>query len=287
MRLRSLSGAQKFGFKVKLAHLGKKFFDIVKNPRFGHGKNMNPCIDCRLIMIDEVKHYLDMAGGDFIITGEVLGQRPMSQTSLTRSIWSPENVVSMADWCARLSGRLLAADTARKRRENQTRMAAQYRGAFPPTPNELAEEFGLTNYPSPASGCLLTDKRYSDRLRDLLKFSVNPEFNDLNLLRVGRHFRLGPNTKLVVGRDEPENLAIESLALSADSILEVVDIKSPIGLIRGEISSEDLAMAASLVARYSDGKKESELKVEIRAGGQSRILETSPALDLFIEKIRI
>src|SRR3989339_1099493 len=100
--------AQKFGFKVKLAHLGQKFLDIVKNPRFGHGKNMNPCIDCRLTMIGEVKHYLDMIDGDFVITGEVLGQRPMSQRRFTLDLIARE--CGLEGRLVRpLSGRLLPA----------------------------------------------------------------------------------------------------------------------------------------------------------------------------------
>jgi tRNA-uridine 2-sulfurtransferase len=278
--------AEKFGFKVKLAHLGQRFFDIVKNPRFGHGKNMNPCIDCRLIMIDEARHYMEMTGADFIITGEVLAQRPMSQRRYSLDLVARE--CGLAGKLVRpLSGRLLPPTIPEKEGKIKREWLLNIEGRSRKRQMDLAAEFGLTDYPTPAGGCLLTDVNYSNRLRDLLKYNPDPEFNDLNLLRVGRHFRISPKAKLVVGRDEPENDVIESLKLASDIILEAVDFKSPIGLLRGEISDEDIALAASLVARYSDGKREVSLKVETRFDGQSNILETSPALDVFMEKIRV
>jgi tRNA-uridine 2-sulfurtransferase len=278
--------AEKFGFKVKLAHLGQRFFDIVKNPRFGHGKNMNPCIDCRLIMIDEARHYMEMTGADFIITGEVLAQRPMSQRRYSLDLVARE--CGLAGKLVRpLSGRLLPPTLPEKEGKIKREWLLNIEGRSRKRQMDLAAEFGLTDYPTPAGGCLLTDVNYSNRLRDLLKYNPDPEFNDLNLLRVGRHFRISPKAKLVVGRDEPENDVIESLKLPNDLILEAVDYKSPIGLLRGERSDEDIALAASMVARYSDGKREASLKVETRITGQINILETSPAPDVFIEKMRL
>jgi tRNA-uridine 2-sulfurtransferase len=278
--------AQKFGFKVKLSHLGQKFFDIVKNPRFGHGKNMNPCIDCRLIMIAEVKHYIDMAGGDFVITGDVLGERPMSQRRFALDLVARE--CGLEGRLVRpLSGQLLPPTIPEKEGKIKREWLLNIEGRSRQRQMRLAEEFGLTEYPSPAGGCLLTDKRYSDRLRDLLKSNPETDFNDLNLLRVGRHFRLGPKTKLVVGRDESENNIIQSLYLSDDILLEAIDFKSPLGLLRGEINDNILDQAASIVARYSDGKDEANLSVEIRSSKGQGQLRPSPALDLFLESSRI
>jgi tRNA-uridine 2-sulfurtransferase len=278
--------AQKFGFKVKLAHLGQRFVEIVRNPRFGHGKNMNPCIDCRLVMIDEARHYMEMVGADFIITGEVLGQRPMSQRRFAMDLVTRE--CGLAGKLVRpLSGRLLPPTIPEKEGKIKREWLLDIEGRSRKRQMHLAAEFGLTEYPSPASGCLLTDKRYSDKLRDLLKYKPDADFNEINLLKIGRHFRLGPKTKLVVGRDEPENKAIESLTLQNDYILEAVDFESPIGILRGEINDEFVGTAASLVARYCDGKKEKALKVEVRNAGQVRNLETSPASDWLLEQIRI
>ncbi len=278
--------AQKFGFKVKLAHLGQKFLDIVKNPRHGHGKNMNPCIDCRLIMIGEVKHYLDMVGGDFVITGEVLGQRPMSQRRFTLDLIARE--CGLEGRLVRpLSGRLLPPTVPEKEGLIRREWLLDIEGRSRRRQMELAREFGLTTYPSPASGCLLTDKRYSDRLRDLLRHNPDTDFNDLNLLRVGRHFRLDPATKLVVGRDENENNIIESLRLDTDTILEATDFKSPVGLLRGVATPAIMNQAASIVARYSDGKDQARVNVVHRTPTGSGLLEAFPASTLLLEQVRI
>jgi tRNA-uridine 2-sulfurtransferase len=224
--------AEKFGFKVKLAHLGEKFLEIVRNPRFGHGKNMNPCIDCRLLMISEANQYLKMAGGDFIITGEVLGQRPMSQRRYSIDLVARE--CGLGGRLVRpLSGQLLPPTLPEKEGLIKREWLLNIEGRSRKRQIELAREFGLTDYPNPASGCLLTDKRYSDRLRDLLNSKPDVNFNDLNLLKVGRHYRLDQKTKIVVGRDEAENNIIQSLCLEKDLLFEAIEYNSPLGLLRG------------------------------------------------------
>jgi tRNA-specific 2-thiouridylase len=278
--------AEKFGFRVKLAHLGQRFVDIVRNPRFGHGKNMNPCIDCRLVMLDEARHYMEMAGRDFIITGEVLGQRPMSQRRFTIDLIARE--CGLEGRLVRpLSGRLLPPTIPEKEGLIKREWLLDIQGRSRKRQMELAAEFGLSEYPNPAGGCLLTDKNYSNRLRDLIKYKPDLDFGDLNLLKVGRHFRLGPNTKLVVGRKESENLAIESLFQAGDFLLEAIDFKSPLGLLQGQINEKFIGAAASIVARYCDGKREACLRVEVRNPSPVKILETTPAADSFIGAIRL
>jgi len=278
--------AHKFGFKVKLAHLGQKFIDIVKNPRYGHGKNMNPCIDCRLTMIGEVYHYMKMAGGDFVITGEVLGQRPMSQRRFTLDLIAKQ--CGLEGRLVRpLSGRLLPPTLPEKEGLIERQWLLDIQGRSRKRQMQMAREFDLTEYPSPAAGCLLTDKRYSDRLRDLLRHNPETDFNDLNLLRIGRHFRLSPTTKLIVGRDEMENNMIETLFLENDVLLEASDFKSPLGLLRGRGVVEDLENAAAIMARYCDGKNEGRLAVKYWNATQNGVIETSPTTDFFIEQVRI
>lgn len=278
--------AEQFGFKVKLSHLGQRFVDIVKNPIYGHGKNMNPCIDCRLVMLDEAGKYMEMTGADFVITGEVLGQRPMSQRKFALDL--------VADKCGLegrlvrpLSGRLLPATAPEKDGLISREWLLDIQGRTRKRQMALADEFGLKEYPSPAGGCLLTDKRYSDRLRDLLKYKHETDFNDLNLLRVGRHFRLGSETKLVMGRDETENEMIESLMQKGDWRLETPDFGSPVGLLRGRSDNDTLKLAASVVARYSDGKNERSLRVTYRYDGGDGSLDTAPANEGELAGIRI
>jgi tRNA U34 2-thiouridine synthase MnmA/TrmU len=278
--------AEKFGFKVKLAHLGERFIEIVKNPRYGHGKNMNPCIDCRLLMLEEAKEYMAMAGGQFVITGEVLGQRPMSQRRYSLDLVAKK--CGLEGRLVRpLCGRLLPPTLPEKEGLIKREWLLDIEGRSRKKQMALAEEFGLIEYPNPAAGCLLTDVRYSDRLRDLLKYNPDPDFNDLNLLRVGRHFRLSDRAKLVVGRDERENDLIESLRRPDDSIMEVLEFGSPIGLLRGEADQTVMRTAASVVARYCDGKNEPLLCVTYTGHDGDGNLETAPAGEAELEEIRI
>ena len=278
--------AQKFGFKVKLSHLGEKFVEIVKNPRFGHGKNLNPCIDCRLLMLNEAKQYMEMAGGDFIITGEVAGQRPMSQRRFALDLIT--RVCGLENRLVRpLSGKLLPPTLPEKEGLIQREWLLDIQGRSRKRQMALAAEFGLIDYPNPAGGCLLTDKNYSDRLRDLLNSNPDIHFEDLNLLRVGRHFRLDKMAKLVVGRDEHENDIIQSLSHNDDYLLEAPDFKSPVGLLRGIKGNAILDMAASIVARYCDGKSEKKLKIIFKNSSIDGELETSPASDLLVKSVRI
>ena len=282
--------AEKFGFQVKLAHLGQRYVDMVKNPRYGHGKNMNPCIDCRLVMIDEAKDYMEMSGGQFIITGEVLGQRPMSQRRFTLDLVA-KNCGLEGRLVRPLSGRLLPPTLPEKEGLIEREWLLDIEGRSRKRQMALAEEFGLTDYPNPAAGCLLTDQRYSDRLRDLLKYNPDPDFNDLNLLRVGRHFRLSETARLVGGRDERENAMIEQLRQPGDLILEVKEFGSPLGLLRGEADEAVMLTAASVVARYCDGKNEPLLRVTYVGRNsdpaQGGTLETAPAVEKQLETLRV
>lgn len=278
--------AEKFGFKVKLAHLGQRYIDMVKNPKYGHGKNMNPCIDCRILMIDEVKTYMELAGGQFVITGEVLGQRPMSQRRFTLDLVARE--CGLQGRLVRpLSGRLLPPTLPEKEGLIKREWLLNIEGRSRKRQMALAEEFGLKEYPTPAAGCLLTDKRYSDRLRDLLKYKPETDFNDFNLLRVGRHFRIAPDAKLVVGRDQAENQVIESLMQQGDYRLEAPDFGSPVGLLRGVADDRNLRIAASVVARYSDGKDQRSLIVIYHNHGHEGSLQTAPAVEAELGGIRI
>ena len=252
--------AKKFGFGVKLCHLGEKFVEIVKNPRFGHGKNLNPCIDCRLIMLQEANQYMSIAGGDFIITGEVTGQRPMSQRRFALDLITRECGLD-GKLVRPLSGKLLAPTIPEKEGLIKRDWLLDIEGRSRKRQMALAEEFGLTEYPNPAGGCLLTDEEYSKKLRDMLTDHPDIDFNDLNLLRAGRYFRLGQKSLLVVGRDEAENGKLESLYRDGDVKLEAPDFKSPVGLLRGIADNYILDMAASIVARYSDGKNEKIVKI--------------------------
>lgn len=282
----SSQNARKYGFEVKLCHLADDFISIVKNPKYGHGKNMNPCIDCRILMLREARGLMEMTGADFVVTGEVLGQRPMSQR---------RDTFPLIDREAGLEGRVLRPLSAKLLKPTAPETSGivdreglcGFRGRTRRPQMALAEGFGLRDYPAPAGGCLLTDPAYSYRLRELLAHNPDPAMRDFHLLRLGRHFRLSGGLKVVVGRHKEENAKIETLAKSGDYLLRVEDFGSPVTLLSGLAGPEDVMAAASLCARYSDAKHLPEVKVTVLRGGESNELFVKPALEQFIESLRI
>lgn len=282
--------AARFGFTVKMCHLADKFTEIVKNPKFGHGKNMNPCIDCRILMLKEAKELMRMTGADFIVTGEVLGQRPMSQRADT---------FPRIDREADLEGLVLRPLCAKHMKptkpeleglvDREQLMGIVGRGRRPQI--ALAEELGLTEYPAPAGGCLLTDKNFSHRLRELLEHVPDPSLKELHLLKVGRHFRPPGGEKFIVGRDEGENARLEYLADSEDLLLDVMDVASPITLIPARASEEEISFAAATCVRYSDEKKKPEVMVAVMKGAGNRRVEyeitVSPTSNKALDRVRV
>jgi len=279
--------AKEFGFRVKLSHLADKFIEIVKNPGFGHGKNMNPCIDCRILMLREAKVFMDLIGADFLVTGEVLGQRPMSQRKECFPLVDREAGVEGLV-LRPLSAKLLPPTTAELKGLVDREYLHDFNGRTRRPQMNLAAELGLTDYPSPAGGCLLTEPSYACRLRDLLRYNSTPGLRELHLLRVGRHFRTSPECKIIVGRNEAENEKIIALASSEDTLMSVEDIGSPTTIITGRVSDNEIMTAASLTARYSDAKHLSRVEVTVSTlRGISYKLMCIPATDDLIEGCRV
>lgn len=276
----------KFGFQVKLAHLSDKFLEIVKYPKHGHGKNMNPCLDCRILMLKEAKEFMKIIGADFLITGEVVGQRPMSQR---------KNCFPMIDKAADvkglvvrpLCGKILPVTIPEEKGLITREMLLDFNGRSRKPQMALAEEFGLTEYPAPAGGCLLTEPNYSYKLRELLDHIKDPEYKDINFLRVGRQFRFSPECKIIVGRNNDENEAIKSLSDPDDYKLRVPGHGSPLTVILGNANDEAIVLAASICARYSDAGRRSEVSVLVTKGDARYNLNVQPAGEEIIELYRI
>ncbi|MDA8431446.1 MAG: 7-cyano-7-deazaguanine synthase [Nitrospiraceae bacterium] len=280
------SAAEKFGFTVKLCHLSEKFIDIVKNPKFGHGRNMNPCMDCRILMLKEAKAFMEMTGAEFIITGEVLGQRPMSQRRDALNIIDRE--AGLKGLVLRpLSAKLLKPTIAEENGLVDRELLYDFGGRTRKPQMALAEEYGLTDYPAPAGGCLLTEPNYSYRLKELLDHAPDPSLTDLQLLRIGRHFRLSRGCKAVVGRDRSEN--DELLALTGDegTWMRVIGYGSPVTLLRGAAENDEVVTAAALCARYSDAGKLPEADVKVTAGAEESRLKVMPAPAFVVEGLKI
>jgi len=266
----------KFGFQVKLAHLSDKFLEIVKNPKYGHGKNMNPCVDCRILMLKEAKEFMKLSGADFLITGEVVGQRPMSQR---------KNCFPMIDKAADvkglvvrpLCGKLLPVTVAEEKGLISRDMLLDFNGRSRKPQMALAAELGLTEYPAPAGGCLLTEPNYSYKLKELLDHNNDPEYKDINFLRVGRHFRFSPECKIIVGRNNEENEAIKSLSDPDDYKFKVPAHGSPLTVILGKATDGAVSLAASLCARYSDARELPEISVLVTKGDVRYNVTVRPA----------
>ncbi len=270
------AAAAQFGFEVKLCHLADRFIEIVKKPKFGHGKNMNPCIDCRILMLKEAKELMAMRGADFIITGEVLGQRPMSQRRDTFPKIDRE--AELAGYIVRpLSAKLLKPTIPEQAGIIDRERLYAFNGRSRKPQIALASELGLTSYPAPAGGCLLTDPIYSHRLRDLLEYTPDPGLKDIQLLRTGRHFRISQNEKIIVGRHEEDNVIIDSLADSGDYLLWVEGHGSPLAIANGRITEDALGIAAALCARYSDAKTLPVVDVTVKKNGSCSIMQVRPA----------
>lgn len=280
------AASEKFGFRVKLSHLSDKFLDIVKNPVYGHGKNMNPCVDCRILMLKEARDFMKLTGADFLVTGEVLGQRPMSQ----RKDCFPliDRAADVKGLVVRpLSGRLFPATIPEERGIISRNMLLDFNGRTRKPQMMLADEFGLTEYPAPAGGCLLTEPNYAFKLKDLLDHNRDPEYRDINFLRVGRHFRFSPDCKIVVGRHKEENMTIRELAGPNDYLLKVEGFGSPAAVLLGNITDNAVALAASICARYSDAKDLPEVQVAVIKNDQKYYVTMRPADDELLSSYRI
>lgn len=268
--------AEKYGFNVKLMHLADKFVDIVKNPQHGRGANMNVCVDCRILMLREAAAYADMIGADFILTGEVMGQRPFSQVKPKMELVLRESGLQ-GRLLRPLSAKLLDPTDAEKSGLVDREQLEGIHGRSRKRQIEMAKEFGLDDYPSPASGCLLTDSNYSNRLRDLMAHTDRLTFNDLNLLRVGRQFRLSDCAKLIVGKNEADNQSIMAQRQPGHIMLEAPDVGSPVSLLIGQPDQTVIEQAARITARYSSGRDNAVVRVEVENGGNKYSIDIAPA----------
>ncbi|HXX95097.1 MAG TPA: tRNA (5-methylaminomethyl-2-thiouridylate)-methyltransferase [Planctomycetota bacterium] len=255
------------GFTVRMSHLGQDYIDMVKSPKFGRGKNMNPCVDCRLMMLSWAREILDREDAGFLVTGEVLNQRPMSQTrERFRQI---DRHLGLEGLVLRpLSARVLEATRPELEGvvDRSRLLGISGRGRTPQY--ELAKKYGITEIPQPSGGCLLTDPGYSARLRDLWDHDPEAGAHDLNLLRVGRHFRLDGRSKIIVGRNEAENELLELSRSEGDAVVYLKEHHGPMTLVRGEFGAQEIALAASLTVRYGDAPDKSGAEVIVdRKGG--------------------
>lgn len=278
--------AEELGVDLKTVYLGDEYIEMLKSPKHGFGAGMNPCIDCRAMMFEAAKKRMDEIGAEFIISGEVLGQRPMSQhapalrtiereSGLDGKIVRPLSAALLPKTGPERDGLIRREDLGTIRGRSRRKQLA------------MASEYGIADPPNAGGGCLLTDPAFGRRAKDLFAHVKDPTINDIDLLKVGRHFRLDGETKLVVGRNRDENAVIRSLALPGDTLLEAKGHMGPTSMLRVRGAAEDsgtgpasrhVELAAAVTVRYSDAPAGQDCAVAVRDGaggdGESLTVET-------------
>jgi len=276
--------AKKNKFKIKFIEFGKDYLKLIRKPKYGYGKNLNPCIDCHAFMLKKAKKYANKINASFIFTGEVLNERPLSQNRQSLDIVEKESGLK-GKLLRPLSAKLLPKTEAEKKKIVNRNKLLDISGRSRKRQFKLARKFGIKEFETPAGGCLLTNKEYSNKLRDLFNNNKKIDLDDIKLLRVGRHFRVRKN-KIIVGRNEKENKALLKSKQKSDIILEVKDYVGPITILKGKLTKKAIQLAASLTARYSDAKRHKVI-VRYYKGKIKREVVVNKLKDREIGKLRI
>jgi len=269
--------AEQLGIKLHIIDVIEEYKEVVINPKHGYGANMNPCLDCKSFMVGKAREWMTAHGFDFIITGEVVGQRPMSQRRSTFPVVQRESGAGdrlLRPLCAKRQ-----APTLPERCGWVDRKALfDFSGRSRKPQMALAASLGIEEYAQPAGGCcFLTDSAYSRKLRDLWQSRGNKryELDDIMLLKVGRHIRPKPNFKLIVARDAGETHYLQGYR-SRFNHLTMTSHSGPLTLLEGEMTADDVELAARIAARYGQGRDAGSVEFDAVVGGLSRVLAVQP-----------
>jgi len=276
-----------FDINLHKVVLNREFLKTVVYPKHGYGSQMNPCVDCRILIFKKAKKLAEKIMADFIVTGEVLGERPFSQRK--EMMLHIEKESGLEGKVLRpLSARLLPETDAEKKGLIDRGKLYAIKGRKRTPQIRLAKELGIVRYPNPSGGCLLTDLRFAERLREHLRHKKKITTLDIELLKVGRHFRIG-STKIIVGRNEKENKRLLFLASKNKNLstIEVKEYMGPITVLVGETDAETIEKAAAITVRYSDAPKNALVILKYSYGSSHRTFETSAISDNELIKFRI
>ena len=272
--------AEQLGIKLHIVDVIEEYKDVLLNPKHGYGANMNPCLDCKIFMVKKAMawSFMEENGFDFIITGEVIGQRPKSQRKETMPIIAKESGADdrlLRPLCAQHLPPTLPEREGWVDRE----ALFDFHGRNRKPQIELAKSLGFEDWAQPAGGCcFLTDAQYSAKLVDLWQARGNREYelDDIMLLKIGRHLRPKPNYKIIVSREEGENNYLKGYQSTFLS-LQPVSHGGPLALIDGQVEQDDVEDAAKIVARYSQGRDADEVIVKIQfPDGQDKQINVAP-----------
>lgn len=272
-RNNALWTAEQLGIKLHIIDIVEEYKDILINPQHGYGANLNPCLDCKIFMVHKAQEWMEKNNFDFIITGEVIGQRPMSQRKETMPVVAAESGANdrlLRPLCAHNLPVTLPEREGWVDREQLHGFSGRSRKPQ----MALAEQFGIEDYAQPAGGCcFLTDASYSAKLADMWQHqdSKNYELDDIMLLKVGRHIRPNHRFKLIVGREEGENNFLQGYRKQFTHLV-VKDYAGPLVLLDGTPTEEDLELAARITGRFSQGKSADLLEVCVKPVGKDEKL---------------
>jgi len=238
------------GIALRIIDLGQEYIDLIRNPKHGYGKNINPCIDCKIFMLQKAGAVMEELGSPFIITGEVLGQRPMSQRRDTLSVIERDSG---------LRGRILRPLSALVLPPTQAELddlidrsrLLGISGRSRTAQFSLAARYGIRGFSAPAGGCLLTDENFSEKLRDLFLEQKDISPLDIRLLTIGRHFKVSPGVRIVLGRDSRENDVLAEIASPGYHLFQPADFKGPVAILTGSPTAEMKELVGRLLVTYS------------------------------------
>jgi len=273
---------------VTVIDISDDFLKMLQKPAHGYGANMNPCIDCKIMMMQKAKALMEEYDAGFVITGEVQGQRPMTQNS--RSMNVIKNESGLEGFLLRpLSAKLLPETEPEKLGWVDRSQLLDIEGRGRNRQLKLAQEFGIKDIiESPGGGCLLTDENYSRRLKDMIEHKAGAEIKerDMFLLSTGRHLRIN-GKKFIIGRDKEENERLLQTINDEAVTFELAQMPGPLGICFDPLTEMDISVLASVLIHYSKAKTESSAKVKVIKRGQEEIIETGPATEVFCESARV
>ncbi|MCP4670371.1 MAG: tRNA 4-thiouridine(8) synthase ThiI [Desulfobacula sp.] len=259
----AIKASRQTGIELITLDITKEYMKMMRNPKAGFGKNMNPCMDCHALMFSMAGKILKKKGFDFLFSGEVMGQRPKSQNK--NSLRYVEKNSGFDTLILRpLSAKLLAPTIVEQNGKVDREKLLNISGRSRKIQMQMAKDFGIKEYPSPAGGCLLTDKIFSRRLKDLMETCKSIEKNTLHLLKFGRHFRLDPKTKVIVGRSQQDNKnLIQYLNKDKDILLKHASLPGPDVILTGDTSKLNIETAAMILAGYTKSKPGEKADIKV------------------------
>jgi hypothetical protein len=270
--------AYELGVKFTMLPVGMDYVELVKNPKYGTGKGINPCVDCRIYMFRLAKKFTETVGASFVVSGEVLGQRPMSQRlDCFETIERDAGLVGLI--VRPLSARLLEPTIPEKEGIVSRDGLYDIQGRSRARLLELAREFGIENPPTPSSGCALTQPEFAKKVKDIFQQGDDYERWHFEILKIGRHFRLHPEAKLILGRDAGENEHLEYLHPRGTTLLTPVNFAGPSALLTGPSIPERLKEAGKIILSYTKHRPVETPQIQWEIGDSVGILEISSSLE--------